>query len=129
MSGGYDDALLHEGLGDGCPGILLGGEGKELHETGSGIEETLGVVHGSRANVFRLVSPDEAWGRIEKRSLDVKTGNDLASQFVQLAKPNDLCELGSETLNAVGNESGEDAAHPVVNQGSASVVELLARKG
>jgi len=125
MSGRYDDVLLREGLGDGCSGILLGGEGEELHETGSGIEETLGVVHGSRANVFRLMGPNESRRRIEKRSLDMKTGNDSASQFILLAKPNDLCKLGSETFNAVGDEGDEDAIHAIVDQGPASVVELL----
>ena len=82
MSGGYRDALLREGLGDGCSGVLLGSKGKELHQSGSGIKDGLGVVQGSRANVFRLMGTDEAGRRIEKRSLDMKTGNDSASQLV-----------------------------------------------
>ena len=114
MSGGYRDALLREGLGDGCSGVLLGGKGEELHKSGSGIKETLGVVHVRRTHAQGLVSPDETPGRIEKRSLDVKTGNDSASQFILLAKPNDLGELGSETFYAVGDEGGEDTVHTIV---------------
>ena len=59
------------------------------------------------------MSPDETRGRIKKRSLDVKTGNDSASQFILLAKPNDLGELESETFNAVRNEGDEDAVHTI----------------
>jgi hypothetical protein len=113
MPGGHDDTLPREEMRDGRAGILLGSKGKELHKSGSGIEKTLSVVHIRRTDAQGLVSSDETGRRIKERSLDVKTGNDSASQFILLAKPNDLGEFGSETFNAVGNEGDENAVHTI----------------
>ena len=116
MSGGYRDALLREGLGDGCSRVLLGGEGKELHQSGSGIKDGLGVVHGSRANVFRLMGTNEAKRRIEKRTLYVETSDDLASQIVLFSQTNHVRQLGRQVFNAVRNEGGEDAIHAIAGK-------------
>jgi hypothetical protein len=115
MSGGYDDALLREELGDGCPGVLLGSKGTEPNQTRPSIKQALSVIDGSGANVSRLMGPDESGRRIQERPLDMETRNDLSRQLILLTQTNHVGQLGRKAFDAVRNEGGENAVDPIVD--------------
>ncbi|MAS79859.1 MAG: hypothetical protein CMI25_05605 [Opitutae bacterium] len=97
MPCGNDHSRFDEKLRDNGPGILLGRERKQFHQSLASIQNGLGIFQASGTNELRFVCPDKAWLRIEKRSFDVKPGNHLSDQFVLLPQANQVRKLGLET--------------------------------
>ena len=121
--------LLDEKLGDGGARILLRGERKQFHESPAGIDKSLSIFLASWANLIRLMGPDVARGRVEKRSLDVKADNHPSRQLVLPAQANQVRKLGNEAWQVVRNQGCEDAIHSIVRQSAACVMELFGIEG
>ena len=108
--------------------VALGGQGHQLGQALSRIDQTLRILHRARLDALRRMRPHVALLAIDERPFNVDARDDFLGQRIPFPQVRQGLHAKPQILNCIGDEGRKNLRAPVRSQALAGMVQSLSRE-